>query len=167
MKYSDIENAFLYVSMAPPDEHYAYFNKETGETLYVSEFGDSDELPDDFEENDKYISVPHKNDLNLAGNWSLTLCLSIFLMNMTGLEEFSAERELMPALKNCSNPKGNLRPGMNSNERLLKRLCMVGVKKTISVWRINKGTESIGQLRMKARKSSLDLPAHGRHMNRF
>ena len=66
MKYSDIEDAFLFVSTSPPHEHYAYFNKETGETYYVSSMGDSDELPDDLEENEKYISVPHKNDLDLG-----------------------------------------------------------------------------------------------------
>jgi hypothetical protein len=66
MKYSDVENAYMFVSMSPPDEHYAYLNKETGETYYVSMLGDSDELPDDLEENEKYISIPHKNDLNLG-----------------------------------------------------------------------------------------------------
>ena len=68
MKYSDIEDAFMFVSMFPPHEHYAYFNKETGETYYVSTLGDSDELPSDLEESEKYISIPHKNDLNLGRN---------------------------------------------------------------------------------------------------
>ncbi len=68
MKYSDIEDAFMFVSMSPPDENYAYLNKETGEAYYVSSLGDSDELPDDLEENEKYISIPHKNDLNLGRN---------------------------------------------------------------------------------------------------
>lgn len=66
MKYLDVENAYMFVSMSPPDEHYAYLNKETGQTYYVSTLGDSDELPDDLEENEKYISIPHKNDLNLG-----------------------------------------------------------------------------------------------------
>ena len=66
MKYSDVENAYMFVSMSPPDEHYAYLNKETGETYYVSTLGDSDELLDDLEENEKYIGIPHKNDLNLG-----------------------------------------------------------------------------------------------------
>jgi hypothetical protein len=30
--------------------------------------GDSDELPDDLEEDEKYVSIPHKNDLNLGRN---------------------------------------------------------------------------------------------------
>ncbi len=66
MNYSEIEDAFLFVSSAPPFEHEAYLNKETGEFYYVSALGDSDELPDDLEESDKYISIPHKNDLDLG-----------------------------------------------------------------------------------------------------
>ncbi len=66
MKYSDIEHAFLFVSMVPPEENNAYLDKETGEIYYVSELGDSDELPDDWEDNEKLISIPHKNDLNLG-----------------------------------------------------------------------------------------------------
>lgn len=68
INYSDLEMAFLFVSMSPPDEHYAYLNKETGDTYYVSEFGDGDDLPDDLEENENYISIPHKNDLDLGRN---------------------------------------------------------------------------------------------------
>ena len=66
MKYSDVEDAFMFVSMSPAEEHYAYLHKETGETYYVSSMGDSDELPADIDENDKYVSIPHKNDLNLG-----------------------------------------------------------------------------------------------------
>jgi hypothetical protein len=66
MHYSDIEDAFMFVSMSPPEENFAYLNRETGETYFVSTLGDSDELPEDFEENDKYMSIPHKNDLDLG-----------------------------------------------------------------------------------------------------
>ncbi|MEJ2697580.1 MAG: hypothetical protein P8013_13155 [Candidatus Sulfobium sp.] len=66
MHYSHIEDAFMFVSMSPPEENFAYLNRETGETYFVSTLGDSDELPEDFEENDKYMSIPHKNDLDLG-----------------------------------------------------------------------------------------------------
>ncbi len=58
----------MFVSMSPQYEHYAYLNKQTGETYYVSTLGDSDELPEDLEENEKYLNIPHKNDLNLGSN---------------------------------------------------------------------------------------------------
>ena len=64
--YSEIEDAFLFVSSAPPFEHSAYLNRETGKFYYVSALGDSDELPDDLEESDKYANIPHKNDLDLG-----------------------------------------------------------------------------------------------------
>jgi hypothetical protein len=65
--FSEIEDAFLFVSSSPPFEHSAYLNKETGEIYYASEVGgDFDELPGDLEESDKYVSIPHKNDLDLG-----------------------------------------------------------------------------------------------------
>jgi hypothetical protein len=40
---------------------------KTGEIFYISElFGSEDELPEDIEDPDKYISIPHKNDLGLG-----------------------------------------------------------------------------------------------------
>jgi hypothetical protein len=63
--FDDIENAFMFVSMDQPYMHGAYLCKETGQMFYTSEMGDSDELPDDIDE-PKYISIPHKNELDLG-----------------------------------------------------------------------------------------------------
>ena len=46
--------------------HNAYLCKETGEIYYTSEMGESDELPEDIDDNDKYIAIPHKNELDLG-----------------------------------------------------------------------------------------------------
>ena len=40
--------------------------KTTGKIFYISEFGNSDELPDDIEDSDDYIEIPHKNELDLG-----------------------------------------------------------------------------------------------------
>lgn len=64
--FEDIENAFLFVSMDQKFMHHAYLCKKTGQTFYTSELGDSDELPDDIDDTDRYISIPHKNDLELG-----------------------------------------------------------------------------------------------------
>ena len=66
MKYSDIEDAYFFVSMSPQYEHSVMLNKDTGDMYYLSELGDSDELPEDADESDSYISIPHKNDLDLG-----------------------------------------------------------------------------------------------------
>ena len=64
--FDSIENAFLYVSMDQQFMNNAYLCKETGKIFYTSEIGDSDELPDDIDDSDKYIEIPHKNELELG-----------------------------------------------------------------------------------------------------
>ena len=66
ISFDDIENAFFFVSMDQQFMHNAYLCKETGEIFYTSEMGDSDELPDDIEDPEKYIAIPHKNELELG-----------------------------------------------------------------------------------------------------
>jgi hypothetical protein len=67
MKFDDIVSAFEFVGSVAPSEHSALISKETGEIYYASELSEMDELPDDVEEEpDKYIGIPHKNDLNLG-----------------------------------------------------------------------------------------------------
>lgn len=63
--FSDIEDAFLFVSSSLPFENIAVLNKKTGDIYYKSEMSGVDEFPDDIESDD-YIDVPHKNDLNLG-----------------------------------------------------------------------------------------------------
>src|SRR4030042_4719614 len=68
IKFDEIENAFLYVSMTPMLGNQAITSKETGEIFYISEMGDSDDLPDNIDESNDYIEIPHKNDLDLGKN---------------------------------------------------------------------------------------------------
>lgn len=66
--FDSIEYAFLYVSMDQQFMNNAYLCKETGQIFYTSEIGDSDELPEDIDDPDKYIAIPHKNELELGKN---------------------------------------------------------------------------------------------------
>jgi len=66
VSFDDIENAFFFVSMGQMYMHNAYLCKETGEIFYNSDMVDSDELPEDIDDPDKYISIPHKNELDLG-----------------------------------------------------------------------------------------------------
>ncbi len=66
-KFNDIEFAFDFVSFGQPGEHEAYLNIHTGETYLYSEFDDNEEeLPEDIDDANKYIALPHKNDLKLG-----------------------------------------------------------------------------------------------------
>ncbi len=66
VKFEDIEQAYHFVSSAEPCMNSVYLSKETGQSYYVSDEGDSDELPDDIEDGDKYLEIPDKYDLDLG-----------------------------------------------------------------------------------------------------
>ena len=68
VKFEDLFEAFQFVSSAAPTEHEAYVCVESGEIHYYSEYSDLDDapLPDDLGDAQKYITIPHKNDLNLG-----------------------------------------------------------------------------------------------------
>ena len=69
ISFSDIEDAFFYVSSTTMSTNHAILCKETGEIYYASEFGDmGDEIPEEVYENDNCIEIPHKNELDLGRN---------------------------------------------------------------------------------------------------
>ncbi len=64
INFSDIEDAIFFISGQQQGVNSAYLSLTTGQIYYLSGFGDSDELPDDFETSDQYLELPHKNDLD-------------------------------------------------------------------------------------------------------
>ena len=72
VKYEDLSAAFDFVSFGAPMEHQAYISLDTGDIYWVSELNPVDEdVPDDLETSDRYIAVPHKNDLDLDNRLAL------------------------------------------------------------------------------------------------
>ena len=71
--YDDLSAAFDFVSFAAPFEHRAFLSLDTGEIHWVSETSPLDEegLPDDLETSDRYLAIPHKNDLDLGNDLAL------------------------------------------------------------------------------------------------
>jgi hypothetical protein len=61
---SDIELAIELVSSGYSLDHKSYLNSETGEIYYAGD-GIDEKLPEDIYENDKYIPIPSKRDLEL------------------------------------------------------------------------------------------------------
>ncbi len=68
IKFSEIEDAFFFVSMTPMYSSNAILCKETGKIFYESEYGDEDEIPEEIFEDDGCIEIPHKNALDLGKN---------------------------------------------------------------------------------------------------
>lgn len=66
VKFNDIQAAFDFVSFDQMYVHQAFLNKETGEIYFYSEFGDNEEaLPEDIDD-EKYLAIPHRNELDLG-----------------------------------------------------------------------------------------------------
>lgn len=71
-KFEDILEAFDFVSYAPMYEHEAYLCRQTGKIYCDSEFADNfEELPEDIADDEKYVVIPHKNEMDLGSNLAL------------------------------------------------------------------------------------------------
>jgi len=66
IRFSDIQDAFFFVSAAGYGMHSAVLCKDTGKIFYRSEMGDIDEIDDEDLDWDKCIKIPHKNDIDLG-----------------------------------------------------------------------------------------------------
>ena len=73
IRYDDLSTAFDFVSFAAPFEHRAFVSLDTGTIHSISETSpiDDEDLPDELETSDRYIAIPHKNDLDLGNNLAL------------------------------------------------------------------------------------------------
>jgi hypothetical protein len=66
VSFSDLQLAFEFVSSGRMRENEAYLDRQSGKIYWHSEFGDNDEeLPDDID-NEKYIAIPDKRELDLG-----------------------------------------------------------------------------------------------------
>lgn len=65
--FSEIRDAFDYVGFGGYGESEVWLCRETGKFHWHSDYDDDLEpLPDDVGDADKYISIPHKHDLDLG-----------------------------------------------------------------------------------------------------
>ena len=65
--FTDIELAYNFVSSAAPSTNSAFLCRETGVCHWHSEYDDLEEpLPADVWDREKYLEIPHKNDLDLG-----------------------------------------------------------------------------------------------------
>jgi Uncharacterised protein family (UPF0158) len=63
----ELESAVMYVSGNGGMENDAYLNRETGEIFYDSPDAEGEEgLPDDVDDDTKYVRIPNERDLDLG-----------------------------------------------------------------------------------------------------
>ncbi|WP_440056597.1 hypothetical protein ACSLBF_21040 (plasmid) [Pseudoalteromonas sp. T1lg65] len=75
IKFDDVLNLFELVNFGSPYESEEYICKESGKTYCYTEFADNEEeLPDDIND-EKYLAIPYKDDLNLGNNLAFNFTL--------------------------------------------------------------------------------------------
>ena len=66
IKFSDIQDAFFFVSSAGYGLHTAVISKATGQMYWRSEEGDLDEIGEKDLPSETWIEIPHRNELGLG-----------------------------------------------------------------------------------------------------
>jgi hypothetical protein len=67
VSFKDIQDAFEFVNGGSMGEHQAFLCKQSGTIYWHSEhLDDLDELPDDVDDDEKYVPIPDKRELDLG-----------------------------------------------------------------------------------------------------
>lgn len=85
--FSDIQDAFSFVSSAPQGGNIAVLCKDTGQIYYRSESGSIDEIDDELD-CEEFMHIPHKNDLDLGQQ------LVFEFVEMSLPDEYNAVRQI-------------------------------------------------------------------------
>lgn len=108
VKFDDLLLAFEFVSFGGPMAHEAYLCRETGKIHWYSEFGDNEEeLPEDID-SDKYIAIPHKNDLNLGKRLVLRFAAEFLPEELDKVREIFSRRGAYARFKDLLERTGKL-----------------------------------------------------------
>ena len=73
VKHDDLSMALDFVSDAAPIDHNAYVSLDTGKIWWTSDSGDmlDEDIPGDLETSDRYLAIPHRNELDLGRRLAL------------------------------------------------------------------------------------------------
>jgi hypothetical protein len=108
-KFNEVLDAFEFVSFGPPMEHAAYLSKEDGTIYWHSEFGaDFDELPPDVDDEGKYLSIPHKNDLGLGKRLAIKFAEEFLTDDIRKVREIFSRRGAYARFKDLLEHRGVL-----------------------------------------------------------
>jgi hypothetical protein len=108
-KFSELESAFYFVNSGDQWGNIAYLCLATGEYHYYSEFGDNEEpLPDDIEDSDKFIVIPHKNDLDLGTRLVLRFAAQVLPDDLDEIDRIFHRRGAYRQFKRLLEWRGKL-----------------------------------------------------------
>jgi len=110
-------------------EHHAYISIDTGTIYWISEANPLEEaIPDDLETSDRYIAIPHKNDLDLGSDLALRFAADELPGLYNRIEGFFRHRGAYARFKELLASEGCLEKWYafetESTEQALKKWCV-------------------------------------------
>lgn len=121
VKFEDLLDAFEFVSAGQPMEHEAYLCIETGVIFYHSEFGDNEEpVPDDIDDAEKYLALPHKNDLDLGKRLALRFAEEYLVDVVDDVHQLFRHKGAYGRFKNLVERRGVLQQWYDFEDRSRK-----------------------------------------------
>jgi len=128
IRFSDIQEAFFFVSSAGYGMHSAVVCKDTGQILYRSEIGDVDEIEGKDLDPDMCVAIPHKNDLNLGQSLVLEFVETHMPDDYDRVRKIFRKRGAYGRFKDLLDRKGLLQRWYDfenqREEETLRRWCM-------------------------------------------
>ncbi|MGF6695963.1 hypothetical protein OKW38_000574 [Paraburkholderia sp. MM5496-R1] len=123
VKFDDLSSAFDFVSYAAPMEHQAYISLDTGKIYWISDAIDTIEeaIPEDLEDPDRYLAIPHKNELDLGSSLALRFAAQQLPARYDQIEGFSSREGDTRASRIYSSAKVLWNAGMRLKPTLSKR----------------------------------------------
>src|ERR1700746_2389246 len=111
VSFSDVQLAFEFVSSGGMGENEAYLDRQSGKIYWHSEFGDNDEeLPDDIDD-EKYISIPDKRELDLGKPLVLEFAREFLPEDYDEVRHIFSQRGAYRRLKDLLVRRGAIDPG--------------------------------------------------------
>ena len=110
VKFDDLSSAFDFVSYAAPMEHSAYISLDTGKIYWISEAIDTieEEIPKDLDDPDRYLVVPHENELDLGSRLALRFAAQQLPARYVQVEGFFQRRAAYARFKELLEREGAL-----------------------------------------------------------
>lgn len=128
VKWSEIDDAFNFVNSGQPTEIQAFLCKETGKIYIRSDVIDVlDEVPEDPGESNRYIEIPHKNDLDLGRRLALDFASECLPDHFDEIRDIFARRGAYRRFKDLLHHHGALEHWYDfsnkAEEAALRRWC--------------------------------------------
>lgn len=110
VNFDDLLNAFMWVSGDASLQYEAYVSRLTGKVYCtgLDDFGIDEELPEDLGNEDRYVAVPHKNDLELGRDLACRFVEEHLPDSADQVYDFFRSRGAYTRFKNLLDRKGQL-----------------------------------------------------------